>query len=70
MANNGRKQLKQRTVTYLIKQLKLMGFKEEILMYIYRSITLSQYLCNAPLLGSASPQAKKEMETNNTDFST
>jgi hypothetical protein len=36
-----------------------MGIKEEILMNIYRSITLSQYLYNAPLLGSASTQAKK-----------
>jgi hypothetical protein len=39
-----------------------MGFKEEILMNIYRSITLSQHLYNAPLLGSASTQAKKEKQ--------
>jgi hypothetical protein len=55
---------------YLIKQLKRTGFKEEILMNIYRSITLSQYLYNAPLLGSASTQAKKKWKNNNTDFST
>jgi hypothetical protein len=47
---------------YLIKQLKRMGYKKEILMNIYRIIKLSQYLYNAPLLGSASTQAKKEME--------
>jgi hypothetical protein len=46
---------------YLIKQLKRTGFKEEILMNIYRSITLSHYLNNATLLGSASTQAKKEL---------
>jgi hypothetical protein len=47
----GRQQLKQRIVELikrrivnLIKQLKRMGFKEEILINIYRSITLSQYL--------------------------
>jgi hypothetical protein len=45
-----------------------MGFKEEILMNIYRSITLSQYLYNAPLLGSASTQAKKEMEKQQHRF--
>jgi hypothetical protein len=45
-----------------------MGFKEEILMTIYRSITLSQYLYNAPLLGSASTEAKKEMEKQQHRF--
>jgi hypothetical protein len=37
-------------------------------MNIYRSITLSQYLYNAPLLGSASSQAKKEMEKQQHRF--
>jgi hypothetical protein len=45
-----------------------MGFKEEILMNIYRSMTLSQYQYNAPLLGSASTQAKKEMEKKQQRF--
>jgi hypothetical protein len=45
-----------------------MVFKEEILMNIYRSITLSQYLYSAPLLGSASTQAKKEMEKKTTQI--
>ncbi len=53
---------------YHIKQLKRMGFKEEILMNIYCSITLSQYLHNAPLLGSASTQAKKEMKKQQHRF--
>jgi hypothetical protein len=45
-----------------------MEFKEEILMNIYRIITLSQYLYNAPLLGSASTQAKKETEKQQHRF--
>ncbi len=55
-------------IFHQLKQLKHMGFKEEILMNIYRSITLSQYLYNAPLLGSASTQAKKEMEKQQHRF--
>jgi hypothetical protein len=53
---------------YLIKQLNRIRFTEEILMNIYRSITLSQYLYNAPLLGSASTQAKKVMEKQQHRF--
>jgi hypothetical protein len=45
-----------------------LGFKEEILINIYRSIKLSQHLYNAPLLGSASTQAKKEMEKQQHRF--
>jgi hypothetical protein len=45
-----------------------MGFKEEILINIYRSITLSQYLYNAPLLESASTRAKNEMEKQQHRF--
>jgi hypothetical protein len=41
-----------------IKQLKRMEFKDEILMNIYRSITLTTQSISAPLLGSASTQAK------------
>ncbi len=37
-------------------------------MNIYSSITLSQYLYNAPLLGSASTHAKKEMEKQQHRF--
>jgi ribonuclease P/MRP protein subunit RPP40 len=44
---------------YLIKTLKSMGFKEEILVNVYQSITLSQYLYAAPLLISASRSAKE-----------
>jgi hypothetical protein len=37
-------------------------------MNIYRSITLSEYLYNAPFLRSASTQAKKEMEKQQPRF--
>ncbi len=37
-------------------------------MNIYRIITLCQYLYNAPLLGSASTQEKKEMERQQHRF--
>jgi hypothetical protein len=53
---------------YLIKTLKSMGFLEEILVNIYQSITLSQYLYAAPLLISASKTAKVEMAKQQTRF--
>jgi hypothetical protein len=57
---------------YLIKTLKYMVFKEEILVNIYQSITLSQYLSHylyaAPLLISASKRAKVEMAKQQTRF--
>ena len=53
---------------YLIKTLKSMGFKEEILVYVYHSITLSQYLYAAPLLISASSTAKLEMSKQQVRF--
>jgi hypothetical protein len=53
---------------YLIKTLKSMGFKEEILVNIYQSITLSQYLYAAPLLISARKTAKVEMAKQQTRF--
>jgi hypothetical protein len=59
---------KTNCLIYLTKQLKRMGFKEEILLNIYRSITLSQYLYNASVLGSANTQAKKEIEKRQHRF--
>ncbi len=53
---------------YLIKTLKSMGFKEEILVNIYQTITLSQYLYAAPLLISASKTAKEEMTKQQIRF--
>ena len=53
---------------YLIKQLKRMGFKEEILVNVYQSITLSQYLYNAPLLCSTNEMSKAEMVKQQNRF--
>ena len=53
---------------YLIKTLKSMGFKEEILVNIYQSNALSQYLYAAPLLISARKTAKEEMTKQQIRF--
>ena len=53
---------------YLIKKLKSIGFKEEILINVYQSITLSQYLYAATLLISASKTAKEEMSKQQVRF--
>ena len=45
-----------------------MGFREEILIKVYRSIKLRQYAYSAPLLSSASQQAKSEMEKQQRRF--
>jgi hypothetical protein len=46
---------------YLLKQLKQLKFKEEILINVYRSLTLSHFNYSAPLLISTSANPKKEM---------
>ncbi len=53
---------------YLIKTLKSMGFKQEILVNVYQSISLSQWLYMAPLLISASRTAKEEMKKQQSIF--
>ena len=53
---------------YLIKQLKQLKFKEEILINVYRSITLSIYNYSAPLLITTSPQGKIEMAKQQQRF--
>ena len=53
---------------HLIKSLKSMGFKEEILVNVYQSIILSQYLYAAPLLISANRSAKEEMSKQQIRF--
>ncbi len=45
-----------------------MGFAVDLLANIYRSITLSQYLYNAPLLTSASKAAKMAMDKQQQRF--
>ena len=46
---------------YLMKQLKQLKFKQEILINVYRSLTLSHYTYSTPLLISTSANAKNEM---------
>ena len=48
-------------LSHLMKTIKSMGFKEEILVNIYQSITLSQNFYAATILISASRSAKEEM---------
>jgi hypothetical protein len=50
------------SIPYLIKQLKFDGFKEEILVTIYRSCALSHIIYSSPALISTSTTTKDEME--------
>jgi hypothetical protein len=59
MTNNWRKQQTSQTHGIQRKNINEHTYRKR---HTYRSITLSQYLYNAPLLGSASSRAKKEME--------
>jgi hypothetical protein len=45
-----------------------MGFTEDKLVCIYKSLTLSQYIYGASLLASASTRAKKEMQAQQCRF--
>jgi hypothetical protein len=47
---------------YLLKQLKKIGFRTEILVTLYKSLFLSHFAYSAPILTSASAQVKSEME--------
>jgi hypothetical protein len=51
------------SLPYLIKQLKRIGFKQEILLNIYRTHGLSHFIYSAPMLCSCSDLAKSEMES-------
>jgi hypothetical protein len=53
---------------YLIKSLRKIKFKEEVLITVYKSITLSQFIQKSPLLISASNQAKSEMANQQLRF--
>jgi hypothetical protein len=53
---------------YLLKKLRRMGFTENKLVCVYKSLTLSQYIYGAPLLASASTRAKKEMQAQQRRF--
>lgn len=46
---------------YLIKTMKNLGFKQEILVSVYRAMILSRIITNAPVLCSVSAKANDEM---------
>jgi hypothetical protein len=49
---------------YLLKQLKRLGFKEEILINVYRTLSISVIRYSAPLLVAANEQTKSEMASH------
>ena len=51
------------SVPFLISTLKKAGFREEILINVYRSYALSNFIYSAPVLSSASSSAIDEMES-------
>ena len=55
-------QRKINTVPYLIKRLKHLGFRQEILVNVYRSHALSHFAYSAPLLTHASSITRAEMD--------
>jgi hypothetical protein len=50
------------SLPYLIKQLKRIGFRLEILINIYRTHGLSNFIYSAPTISSSPDPAKVEME--------
>jgi hypothetical protein len=46
---------------HLIKELKQLGFREEILITVYRAYVVSHFIYSAPMLSTASRLAKLEM---------
>jgi hypothetical protein len=48
---------------YLIKTMKNLGFKKEILITVYKSLMLSHIISNSAVLCSASKQIKQEIES-------
>jgi len=56
----------QRIVTpviYLLKRLKQIGFKDEVLIMVYNAYALSHFTYSAPVFSSASLAMKTEMES-------
>jgi hypothetical protein len=53
---------------YLLKILRRMGFKEDKLVCVYKSLNLSQYIYGAPLLASASTRAKNGMQAQKREY--
>ena len=56
------------STSYLIKTMKRFGFREEILINIYRSLVLGQIISSAVVLCSVSNKTLQEMEMTQSKF--
>jgi len=56
------------SLPYLIKQLKRIGFRLEILINIYRTHGLSNFIYSAPTISSSPDPAKVEMENSKEEY--
>ena len=56
-------QNKTKTFPYLVKRLKYLGFKKEILLSVYNSYALSHFRYSAPLLAYCSPKVSDEIHS-------
>ncbi len=54
-------QRKIASIPYLLKRLKYLGFRKEILVTVYKSNALSHFVYSAPLLTSCNAKEKAEM---------
>jgi pterin-4a-carbinolamine dehydratase len=50
------------SIPYLLRKLRQKGFREEVLVNIYRSLALSHFNYSAPILTTANQNIQKEME--------
>ena len=56
-------QNKTKTVPYLVKRLKYLGFKKDILLSVYNSYALSHFRYSAPLLAYRTPKVSDEIQS-------
>ena len=54
---------KTKTVPYLVKRLKYLGFKKDVLLSVYNSYALSHFRYSAPLLAYCSPKVSDEIQS-------
>jgi len=54
---------KTKCLPFLLKRLKRLGYKQSILVAVYRSLGLSHFAYSAPLLTSVSIRARQEIES-------
>jgi hypothetical protein len=56
-------QNKTKTIPYLVKRLKYLGFKKDILLSVYDSYALSHFRYSAPLLAHCTPKVSDEIQS-------